>query len=288
MSSQRFVTPGVISCYDESMKYLLAFALIGTAAANAATIQVHRLPGRELRLRVETDGPVQQRVRSVQHRLVIDIFPAHLRDQSVSQRAGFEVFMLDRSTVRICAPGAESVAARDPRGFTLTILPRRVRHHPHGSNYHWSDTELTSIVKTLAGRRILYLGPGVAGRVSAQVIDTPAEGALMMVLRMQDSDYLYKLIGTDKLVVGVSECRGWGPVTTMPPGAVRQEYLINGPPAAMIASLKEKYPAVLFTPHPTMNGFYAIGQRPEHAAIRSSLVQLEASLSLDSRHSDSK
>ena len=50
----------------------------------------------------------------------------------------------------------------------------------------------------------LYLGPGVSGAVTADLHNVPAEGALGLVLRMQSTDYRYKLIG-NTLVVATPE-----------------------------------------------------------------------------------
>lgn len=148
------------------------------------------------------------------------------------------------------------------------------------------NADLVYVIKILAkemGRNV-YIGPGVEGSVTVTLKSVPVDGALALILKMQENDIAYKLIGYNTLIVAAPEKvnqieeeilgKQFAPKT--PANSVRQEILLEKAPAAkVIGFLQGQYKNVEFIPHPTMNGFYAVGSRQDILQIKNDVPNLD-------------
>jgi type II secretory pathway component GspD/PulD (secretin) len=183
-------------------------------------------------------------------------------------------------------------------GETINALRARrrpVRHVSHQRlvTLDFVNADLVYVIKVLAkemGRNI-YIGPGVDGSVTVTLKSVPVEGALALILKMQESEIGYKLLGkSNTLVVAPPEKlntipddilgdKEAGPANgkrVPKQGDIRQEILLEKAPAAkVIGFLEGQYKDVLFTPHPTMNGFYATGSKKDVLQIKSEVPNLD-------------
>lgn len=153
-------------------------------------------------------------------------------------------------------------------------------------NMEFVDADLVYIVKFLAkemGRNV-YVAPDVQGSVTVTLKNVQPEGALALVLKMQENPYDYKIVG-NTVVVATPEKLQTVPDNILTPktrsssvrkNLVEQEFLLEEAPAAgIIDFLKGQYPDVVFTPHPTINGFYARGTQAELKEIKGKLPNLD-------------
>jgi type II secretory pathway component GspD/PulD (secretin) len=183
-------------------------------------------------------------------------------------------------------------------GETINALrarraPARHRSHQRLVSLDFVNADLVYVIKVLAkemGRNI-YIGPGVDGSVTVTLKSVPVEGALALILKMQESEIGYKLLGkSNTLVVAPPE-----KLNTIPddilgekggevvgakrapkPTDIRQEILLEKAPAAkVIGFLEGQYKDVSFTPHPTMNGFYVVGSKKDVLQIKSEVPNLD-------------
>lgn len=152
--------------------------------------------------------------------------------------------------------------------------------------HEFIDADVVYVIKVLAkdmGRNV-YIGPGVEGSVTMTFNSVPADGALATVLKEQSADIRYKLIGYNTLVVASADkvdCiedeilgKSFGPPTRR--GLNRQEILLEHASAAKVISfLQSQYKDVEFIPHPTMNGFYAVGGRSDILQIKNDVPNLD-------------
>ena len=153
-------------------------------------------------------------------------------------------------------------------------------------NLELVNADLVYVVKYLAkemGRNV-YVAPDVAGAVTVTLNKVRPEGALALILKMQEVPYDYKLID-NTIVVATAEKLSTvsdnilNPKTAsakMAKNAVTQEFFLEVAPAAKIMEfLGGQYPDVTFTAHPTMNGFYARGTAEDLKAIKAALPNLD-------------
>ena len=153
-------------------------------------------------------------------------------------------------------------------------------------NLELVNADLVYVVKYLAkemGRNV-YVAPDVAGAVTVTLNKVRPEGALALILKMQEVPYDYKLID-NTIVVATAEKLSTvsdnilNPKTAsakMAKNAVTQEFFLEVAPAAKIMEfLGGQYPDVAFTAHPTMNGFYARGTVDDLKAIKAALPNLD-------------
>ncbi len=105
-----------------------------------------------------------------------------------------------------------------------------------------------------------------------------------MVLKQQDADIRYKLIGYNTLVVALpdlvdrieDEILGKSFAPKRDPNAHRQEFLLERAHAYdVIRLLQGEYKDVEFIPHPTMNGFYAVGSREDILRLKAEVPWLD-------------
>ncbi|CAN0446597.1 unnamed protein product, partial [Phaeothamnion confervicola] len=149
------------------------------------------------------------------------------------------------------------------------------------------NADLVYVIKVLAkemGRNV-YVGPGVEGSVTVTLKSVPVEGALALILKMQENEFDYKLVEPNTIIVAPKEKLGTipddilqkGPVgPQVPRGAIRQEILLEKAPAAKIISfLETQYKNVKFQAHPSMNGFYVTGSRKDVLQIKSEIGSLD-------------
>jgi type II secretory pathway component GspD/PulD (secretin) len=151
------------------------------------------------------------------------------------------------------------------------------------------NADLVYVLKVLAkemGRNI-YVGPTVQGSVTVTLKNVPVEGAMALILQMQENEYDYKILDgpstrtvvvapPDKLAEIADDILGAQKVARIPQDAVRMEYLLEEAPSAKVLDfLKGQYKNVEFTPHPTMNGFYARGSRDDLLQIKRELANLD-------------
>lgn len=151
------------------------------------------------------------------------------------------------------------------------------------------NADLVYVLKVLAkemGRNI-YVGPTVQGSVTVTLKNVPVEGAMALILQMQENEYDYKILDgpstrtvvvapPDKLAEIADDILGKTKGPKIAADAVRMEYLLEEAPAAKVLDfLKGSYTNVEFTAHPTMNGFYARGSREELLQIKRELANLD-------------
>lgn len=151
------------------------------------------------------------------------------------------------------------------------------------------NADLVYVLKVLAkemGRNI-YVGPTVQGSVTVTLKNVPVEGAMALILQMQENEYDYKILDgpstrtvvvapPDKLAEIADDILGKTKGPKIAKDAVRMEYLLEEAPSAKVLEfLKGSYPNVEFTAHPTMNGFYARGSREELLQIKRELANLD-------------
>ena len=188
-------------------------------------------------------------------------------------------------------PAAPRMIALSGSGQETSALrrrpaPRRVANRPKLVTLDFVNADLVYVIKILAkemGRNV-YIGPGVEGSVTVTLKSVPVDGALALILKMQENDIAYKLIGYNTLIVAAPEKvnqiedeilgKNFGPKRVV--GAVRQEILLEKAPAAkVIGFLQGQYKNVEFIPHPTMNGFYAVGTRSDILQIKNDVPNLD-------------
>jgi type II secretory pathway component GspD/PulD (secretin) len=166
------------------------------------------------------------------------------------------------------------------------VAPRAARPRQKLVSLDFVNADLVYVIKVLAkemGRNV-YIGPGVDGSVTVTLKSVPVEGALALILRMQENEYAYKLVGANTLIVATPEklntipddIMGTQVAPRVPHDAIRQEILLENAPAAKVISFLEgQYKNVQFTPHPTMNGFYVLGSRKDVLQIKSEIPNLD-------------
>jgi type II secretory pathway component GspD/PulD (secretin) len=182
--------------------------------------------------------------------------------------------------IALTGSGQESSALR------RRPAPRRVANRPKLVTLDFVNADLVYVIKILAkemGRNV-YIGPGVEGSVTVTLKSVPVDGALALILKMQENDIAYKLIGYNTLIVAAPEKvnqiedeilgKQFGPKVRK--DAIRQEILLEKAPAAkVIGFLQGQYKDVEFIPHPTMNGFYAVGSRHDILQIKNDVPNLD-------------
>lgn len=153
------------------------------------------------------------------------------------------------------------------------------------------NADLVYVLKVLAKEmnRNIYVGPTVSGSVTVTLNNVPVEGAMALILQMQENEYDYKILdsyGSKTIVVAAPEklseiaddvlAMDNVKETILPADAVRMEYLLEEAPSAKVVDfLKDEYPKVKFTAHPTMNGFYANGSKDDLLQIKRELANLD-------------
>ncbi len=147
------------------------------------------------------------------------------------------------------------------------------------------NADLVYVLKVLAKEmnRNIYVGPTVQGSVTVTLKNVPVEGAMALILQMQENEYDYKIIDNtvivappDKLAGIADDIFNKGKSPVIAKDAVRMEYLLEEAPSAKVVDfLRGQYPGVEFTPHPTMNGFYARGSREDLLQIKRELANLD-------------
>ena len=193
--------------------------------------------------------------------------------------------------VRAVAP-ARSMAYEGAAKAPVSALrarkaPRRPKAPPQKLvTLDFVNADLVYVLKVLAKEmnRNIYVGPTVAGSVTVTLKNVPVEGAMALILQMQENEYDYKILDYNTIVVAAPEKLDsvadniFGEVKerTIPEDSVRMEYLLEEAPAAKVVDfLKENYPRVKFTAHPTMNGFYANGSKEDLLQIKRELSNLD-------------
>jgi len=224
---------------------------------------------------------------------------AHTQPTAQSEDKEEPVKVLTNRDVR--AAKSESIAQTLPNspafqghGESLSALrarvaPRRTKPHSKMVSLDFVNADLVYVVKVLAKEmnRNIYVGPGVEGSVTVTLKSVPVEGALALILKMQENEFDYKVVEPNTLIVAPKEKLGTipddillkgpvgGPAVTIKDG-IRQEILLEKAPAAKVISfLESQYKNVKFTPHPTMNGFYVYGTRKDVLQIKSEIGNLD-------------
>ena len=191
-----------------------------------------------------------------------------------------EVSTSTSKKVVAAAPQKKAVAKKAPKKVAKKAAPVKT------VNLELVNADLVYVVKYLAkemGRNV-YVAPDVAGAVTVTLNKVRPEGALALILKMQEVPYDYKLID-NTIVVATSEKLSTVSDNILNPktasakvakNAVTQEFFLEAAPAAKIMEfLGGMYPDVVFTPHPTMNGFYAKGTVEDLKSIKAALPSLD-------------
>lgn len=191
------------------------------------------------------------------------------------------------------APAAKKAAAKAAPAVktTSTSAVRKTKPVPKAKpektvNLELVNADLIYVIKYLAkemGRNI-FVAPDVAGSVTVTLNKVRPEGALALILKMQANEYDYKIVDNTIIVATPDKLATIADNILTPKtksSAVRknlvdQEFLLESAPAAKVTEfLKTQYPDVIFTAHPTMNGFYAKGTVAELREIKSKIPNLD-------------
>ncbi|MEW6281622.1 MAG: secretin N-terminal domain-containing protein [Candidatus Eremiobacterota bacterium] len=184
---------------------------------------------------------------------------------------------------RVTEPTSPPVSALRPR----TPARRAYTPRPKLVSLDFVNADLVYVVKVLCKEmdKNVYVGPGVQGSVTVTLKNVPAEGALALILKMQDTPFDYKVLDDQRTIVVAepeklteiaNNILGASRTRQAPKDAVRQEFILEAAPAAKVVEfLQGQYPEVKFTPHPTMNGFYAAGSKKDILSIKSELPNLD-------------
>ena len=196
--------------------------------------------------------------------------------------------------VRPVAP-ARSMAYEGQGSAPVSALrarkaPRRPKAPPQKLvTLDFVNADLVYVLKVLAKEmnRNIYVGPTVAGSVTVTLKNVPVEGAMALILQMQESEYDYKMVGSNTIVVAAPEKLAEVSDSILDPNElakeytpsaddIRMEYLLEEASSAKVTDfLKDEYPRVRFTPHPTMNGFFATGSKEDLLQIKRELANLD-------------
>lgn len=179
--------------------------------------------------------------------------------------------------------GGQTVDALRPR-----VAPRRTRPYQKMVSLDFVNADLVYVIKVLAkemGKNV-YVGPGVEGSVTVTLKKVPVEGALALILKMQENEFAYKLVEPNTIVVAPPEKLNsiadtimidnsrLGP--TLPKNPIRQEILLENAQSAKVMSfLESQYKNVKFQAHPTVNGFYATGSKEDVLQIKREIPNLD-------------
>ena len=200
-----------------------------------------------------------------------------------------------QSTRRVRSVAPASSQAYDGRGsapvsaLRARKAPRRPKAPPQKLvTLDFVNADLVYVLKVLAKEmnRNIYVGPTVAGSVTVTLKNVPVEGAMALILQMQENEYDYKILDYNTVVVAAPEKLSevaddvFDPdkvkEATVPEDAIRMEYLLEEAPSPKVVDfLQDEYSRVKFTPHPTLNGFYANGSRDDLLQIKRELANLD-------------
>ena len=172
--------------------------------------------------------------------------------------------------------GFSSAALARPASMTKTVTQEFV------------GADLVQVVKTL-GRQMecnVFIGPHVDGVVTVSLRSVPPEAALGAILEMQNPKLGYKIAEPYILIVGMRDqldaidneiirCRISRPRQG---DRIRREFLLshNDAKEAMKVFLYNHHQDAEIIPHPTMNGFYAVGNPKVVAKIACEVREMEA------------
>lgn len=149
------------------------------------------------------------------------------------------------------------------------------------------NADLVYVLKVLAKEmnRNIFVGPTVEGSVTVTLKNVPVEGAMALILKMQENEYDYKVVKTtvivaspDKLAQIPDDILDDDNIkeAVVPEDAIRQEFVLEKAPAAKVMDfLSGQYDRVKFINHPTMNGFYAVGAKNDILQIKRELPNLD-------------
>lgn len=190
-------------------------------------------------------------------------------------------------------PAVRPMSAMEPVSTPVSALrPRRPQQRayvprPKLVTLDFVNADLVYVVKVLAREmnKNVFVDPTVEGSVTVTLKQVPVEGALALILKMQENPYDYKVLADGKtIVVGPPEklaeiednIMGRARAREVTGPSVRQEFILEAAPAAKVVEfLQGQYLAVKFVPHPTMNGFYAIGSKKDILSIKTELPNLD-------------
>jgi type II secretory pathway component GspD/PulD (secretin) len=187
-------------------------------------------------------------------------------------------------------PATPASVTRTPTSSASALRAQRPRPRPAPApktvSIDFVNADLVFVVKALAqemGRNV-FVAPNVMGTVTVTLNKVQPEGALALILKMQENDYSYKIVdGT--IVVASPEKLAQVADDILTPRTksaasrrdlISQEFLLEVAPAAKVTEfLKLQYPDVEFTQHPTLNGFFAKATRDELRQIKASIPGLD-------------
>ena len=208
------------------------------------------------------------------------------RPAPVQRRVDVQPVRVAQTTMRVPSTRMEALTGTGRSVSALRRRPYRRVSRGRLVTLDFVNADLVYVIKILAkemGRNV-YIGPGVEGSVTVTLRSVPVDGALALILKMQENDIAYKLVQPNTLIVAAPEKINQieddilqkQVAPRVQAGGVRQEILLeNAPAAKVIGFLQGQYRNVQFIPHPTMNGFYAVGSKREVLQIRSEVPNLD-------------
>jgi type II secretory pathway component GspD/PulD (secretin) len=173
-------------------------------------------------------------------------------------------------------------ALRPRRPAQRAYVPR-----PKLVSVDFVNADLVYVIKVLGKEmnKNVVVDPTVEGSVTVTLKSVPVEGALALILKMQENPYDYKVLNDQRTIVVASpeklgeiadNIMGTAKARDAAVGSVRQEFILEAAPSAKVVEfLQGQYLNVKFVPHPTMNGFYAVGPKKDILSIKTELPNLD-------------
>ncbi|NMA28268.1 MAG: AMIN domain-containing protein [Burkholderiales bacterium] len=187
-------------------------------------------------------------------------------------------------------PAAPASVTRTPTSSASALRAQRPRPRPAPPpktvSIDFVNADLVFVVKALAqemGRNV-FVAPDVMGTVTVTLNKVQPEGALALILKMQENDYSYKIVDGTIVVASPEKLAQIADDILTPRtksavsrrNLISQEFLLEVAPAAKVVDfLKVQYPDVEFTQHPTLNGFFAKATRDELRQIKAAIPGLD-------------
>ncbi len=190
-------------------------------------------------------------------------------------------------------PVARPASAMEPVSAPVSALrPRRPAQRayvpkPKLVSVDFVNADLVYVIKVLGKEmnKNVVVDPTVEGSVTVTLKSVPVEGALALILKMQENPYDYKVLNDQRTIVVASpeklgeiadNIMGTAKARDAAVGSVRQEFILEAAPSAKVVEfLQGQYLNVKFVPHPTMNGFYAVGPKKDILSIKTELPNLD-------------
>ncbi len=149
----------------------------------------------------------------------------------------------------------------------------------------FDEVELVEALRVVAKAmdRHIFVGPGVSGTVTLKLQDVPPGKVLRRLLRGRTVPLDYRVFATTVVVAQPVALRRlddphWEATqqARIPEKAIRQEFVLEFAPSDKVRKFFDRqYDEVWFFPHPSMNGFIAVGSKTDILQIKRELPRID-------------